>query len=128
MSDFNQEHNRAVWFDIPIVDLDRASTFYSAVLNCGVDQVDMEAFQFGVLEHEKGNGGCLVPKPEEVSADKGLLLYLNVEGRIRDAAAKTVEHGGRILEDVHPIGPHGFRAIIVDSEGNRMVLHSMVDA
>ena len=48
--------------------------------------------------------------------------------RIRDAATKTVEHGGEIVQDVHSIGPHGFRAIVLDSEGNRMVLHSESDA
>jgi uncharacterized protein len=32
MSDFNSQHNRAVWFDIPVADLDRAAAFYGAVL------------------------------------------------------------------------------------------------
>jgi len=25
----------------------------------------------------------------------------------------------------HPIGPYGFRVIVLDSEGNRIALHSM---
>lgn len=33
-----------------------------------------------------------------------------------------------IIDDVHPIEPHGFRAILRDSEGNRVALHSEVDA
>ena len=32
VSDFNRDNNRAVWFDIPVVDLERATAFYSAVL------------------------------------------------------------------------------------------------
>ena len=36
MSDYNSRHNRAVWFDIPVSDLDRAATFYAAVLGVGV--------------------------------------------------------------------------------------------
>jgi len=32
------------------------------------------------------------------------------------------------VQGLHPIGPHGFRAIIEDSEGNRMALHSTVEA
>ena len=128
MTDFNQANNRAVWFDIPIANLDRANAFYSAVLDCGVSKEEYEGISFSVIEHKDGVGGCLVPKPDEITADKGLLLYLNVEGRIRDAVTKTVEHGGKVLEDVHAIGPHGFRSIIVDSEGNRMCLHSNVDA
>lgn len=128
MSDYNQEHNRAVWFDIPVADLERAAGFYRAVLACGVDTQEFDGFRFGVLEHKEGNGGCLIPKPEDICGDKGLLLYLNVEGRIRDAATKATELGGKLLEEVHPIGPHGYRAMILDSEGNRMVLHSQTDA
>ena len=32
MSDLNSKHNRVVWFDIPVIDLDRAAQFYRAVL------------------------------------------------------------------------------------------------
>jgi len=128
MGGFNARHNRAVWFDIPVADLERANAFYAAVLGCGVDAVSMEGLEFSVLEHDEGNGGCLVQRPDEVTADKGVLLYLNVDGRIRDAAAKVKEHGGRIVEDVVSIGPHGFRAVVLDSEGNRVALHSESDA
>lgn len=55
------------------------------------------------------------------------MLYLNAEGRLRDAVAKVTEFGGRVTEDVQSIGTHGFRAIVVDSEGNRIVLHSETD-
>jgi len=128
MSMLNTKHNRAVWFDIFVVDLKRANAFYSAVLDVRVDEADFDGFSFSVLEHDEGNGGCLVPGAEQVSSDKGILLYLNVDGRIRDAAAKTAELGGKIIEDVHAIGPHGFRAIVQDSEGNRIALHSESDA
>ena len=65
--------------------------------------------------------------PDEVT-DKGIMLYLNAEGRIRDAVAKVSDLGGSVKQDVHPIGPHGFRAVVLDSEGNRVVLHSTSDA
>jgi uncharacterized protein len=127
MSDLNQAHNRAVWFDIPVADLDRACAFYAATLAIGVEQSEFDGFRMGVLEHEEGNGGCLFIKPEDISTT-GLLVYMNAEGRIRDAVAKAVEAGGKVVEDTHAIGPHGFRAILLDSEGNRIALHSSVDA
>jgi hypothetical protein len=34
------------------------------------------------------------------------------------------EHGGKVVVDKEPIGPYGFRAVIMDSEGNRIALHS----
>jgi len=127
MSELNTRHNRAVWFDIFVVDLKRATAFYSAVLGVGVEEAAFDGFSFSVIEHDQGNGGCLVPDPKQVSSDKGVLLYLNVSGRIRDAVQKVQSLGGKILEDVHPIGPHGFRALVLDSEGNRIALHSEVD-
>jgi len=36
--------------------------------------------------------------------------------------------GGRIVEPPRSMGPHGFRAIVVDSEGNRIALHAATDA
>jgi predicted enzyme related to lactoylglutathione lyase len=128
MADMNSEKNRAVWFDIPVADLDRATKFYARVLAINVSKQTFGDFQFSVLDHQDSVGGCLVPKANEITPDKGLLLYLNVDGRIRDAVKQVKDHGGKILEDVHPIGPHGFRAIIIDSEGNRLALHSSTDA
>lgn len=127
MSDFNAKNNRVVWFDIPVGDLDRADKFYASVLDIPIHRQQLGDLSFSVLHHTDGNGGCLVVKPAEVSAT-GTLNYLNTEGRIRDAVAKVTAGGGQVLEDVHSIGPHGFRAVILDSEGNRLALHSSVDA
>ena len=127
MSNFNGQYNRAVWFDIPVAELDRAAAFYRVVLGVRVDKEEFDGYSFCVIEHTDGNGGCLVKSPDEVSA-VGVMIYLNVNGRIRDAVAKVRSHGGGLVEDVHSIGPHGFRAIVLDSEGNRVALHSETDA
>jgi predicted enzyme related to lactoylglutathione lyase len=127
MGDFNSKYNRAVWFDIPATDLDRAAAFYSAVLGVRVDKETFGDSSIGVIEHEEGNGGCLVPNHEEVAAG-GVLIYLNVDGRIRHAVSQVVPHGGTVVKPIHSIGPHGYRAVILDSEGNRVALHSNTDA
>ena len=126
MTDFNSANNRAVWFDIPVADLARASKFYQAVLGVNVHHEKMDGFEFAVIDHKDGNGGCLVPGHEEVGKG-GVLLYLNVNGRIRGAVAEVQKHGGKVREGVHPIGPHGYRAVVLDSEGNRVALHSTID-
>jgi predicted enzyme related to lactoylglutathione lyase len=128
MSDYNSQFNRAVWFDIPATDLDRAAAFYAAVLGIKVQKEQMQGGAFCVLEHHNGNGGCLVNGEPDASPSRGILLYLNVDGRIRDAVELVERKGGRVLQPVHGIGPHGFRAIVVDSEGNRIALHSATDA
>src|SRR5689334_1042862 len=102
MSEFNSRHNRAVWFDIPVANLDRAAAFYRAVLGCGVETGDFGGMTFGVIEHEQGNGGCLVPNAAEISGTGGILVYLNADGRIRAAVAAAETHGGKVLAPVHP--------------------------
>lgn len=128
MSDYNTQNNHAVWFDIPVADLNRACTFYEAVLDIGVSQEEFDDFKFAVLDHQDGNGGCLVPGADQISSTGGILVYLNVDGRIQDAVAKVEANGGKIVEPTHSIGPHGFRALVLDSEGNRVALHSNSDA
>ena len=128
MSDFNSQHNRAVWFDIPVADLARSAKFYAAVLGVKVNHEKFGEMEFCVIEHQDGNGGCLVLNAEEISSTGGILLYLNVDGRIRDAVSNVESGGGKVMQPVHPIGTHGFRALILDSEGNRVALHSTSDA
>ena len=119
--------HRFVWVDIPVADLERAIAFYSAVLGCAVTREGAGGFTFAVLEHAGSDvGGCLVPASGEAApALGGPLVYLDVDGRIADAERAVVAHGGRVLQATHAIGPHGHRAIVVDSEGNRVGLHSM---
>jgi len=128
MSDLNAAQNRVVWFDIPVADLERAAAFYRGVLGITVHVEKTPGFSFGVLEHDQGNGGCLVPKQGEISSSSGVLVYLNANGRLREAVRQVEALGGKVVEPVHPLGPHGFRAIVIDSEGNRVALHAATDA
>jgi predicted enzyme related to lactoylglutathione lyase len=127
MGDFNAKHNRVVWLDIPVADLDRACTFYSAVLGCEVFIEEHEGTRFAVLDHEDGNGGTLIVSPGQIG-DRGPLAYFNADGRIRHALQQVEVHGGAIDLPLQAIGPHGYRAIVTDSEGNRIALHSNADA
>lgn len=118
--------NRIVWVDIPVANLDRAIGFYTAVLGAPVTREGGPGFAFGLLPHT-GNeaGGCLVPAgADNAPSLAGPLIYLNAEGRLAQAVQAVAEQGGRVLQAVHQIGPHGFRAIVVDSEGNRIALHA----
>ena len=118
--------NRIVWVDIPVLDLERAIGFYSAVLGAAVTKQGGPGFVFGLLPHT-GNevGGCLYsPGADNAPSKAGPLVYLNAEGRLAQAVQAVADKGGQVLQAVHQIGPHGFRAIVVDSEGNRIALHA----
>lgn len=116
--------NLTVWMDIAVADLDRAIAFYSAVTARMVEKECYKEQEFAVFSHEGGNGACLIHSPEEIARNPGILVYFNVNGRLQDAVKKVIEMGGQVNTDIHPIGPHGFRAIIIDSEGNKIALHS----
>jgi uncharacterized protein len=84
-------------------------------------------FVFGLLPHT-GNevgGGLYSPGADNAPSRVGPLIYPNAEGRLAQAVA---DKGGQVLQAVHQIGPHGFRAIVVDTEGNRIALHAPADS
>lgn len=122
--------NTLCWTDIPTTNLDRAIKFYSAVLGKEVSKMSEQDFEYGLLPHEEQNAsGCLCLGSDSAGSDNqpsqtGPLIYLSVEGRLDDAVKAARSNGGKVLQDKHQIGPHGFRAVVVDSEGNRIALHS----
>ncbi|HTQ39740.1 MAG TPA: VOC family protein [Pirellulales bacterium] len=119
--------NTICWTDIPVTNLDRAIKFYSAVLKGEVKKESMgPGSEFGLLPHYDSNvSGCLTAAKDNQPSQTGPLVYLSVDGRIDDAIVQAREHGGKIVKEKEQIGPYGFRAVIVDCEGNRVALHSM---
>jgi len=106
----------------------RATRFYEAVLGAQLSPLqdpdgETEMMAFPMSEGGGGAGGALVRMAGMSSGGNGTLVYFGcadcgVEaGRVADA-------GGRVQRPKFPIGPHGFIAIAVDTEGNRFGLHS----
>jgi predicted enzyme related to lactoylglutathione lyase len=117
--------NTIVWCDIPVVDLDRAIRFYTAVLGAPVKKQEYPGMAIGLLPGgETEVSGCLHKSPTDKPSDQGPLLYLNCKGRLDEAVAAVAPNGGKVVQPKHAIGPYGFRAIVLDSEGNRVALHS----
>jgi predicted enzyme related to lactoylglutathione lyase len=118
--------NRIVWVDIPVLKLDRAIRFYTAVLGSEVERVDYPGMSIGSFAHKDGEAaGCLYLSESVKPSAEGPLVYLNVHGRIDEAVEAVEPSGGKVLQAKEAIGPFGFRAIILDTEGNRVALHSM---
>ncbi|APW63953.1 VOC family protein [Paludisphaera borealis] len=117
--------NQVVWVDIPVRDLDRAAAFYSAVLGGEVQKIVLPTKTIALLpQAEHSVSGCLFTSETDQPSDRGVLVYLNADGRLDEAITAVEAHGGKVLEARHQLGPHGFRAVVLDSEGNRVALHS----
>lgn len=79
----------------------------------------------GVFPHQgDGVGGCLYTSDKVEPTTNGALLYFSASGRLEEAENFCKELGGKVLEPKHKIGPYGFRSVVIDSEGNRIALHS----
>jgi len=126
------KENRMVWMDIPVENLERASKFYSQLMDLEFTIEEFGDMKFSLCPHEDNQAAfCLVVhhgfKPCRES-HQSPLVYLNVNGRMSAALATISNNGGKILSAKEQIGPYGFRAIILDSEGNRIALHSQKDS
>jgi len=118
-----------VWYDIPALDLDRAIQFYSAVLGAPVKKDETAEIPLGWLPTEDGGQmGCVCVAPNFKPSADGVMIYLSVNGRLKEAVTAVCTHGGTVQTDIHSIGQYGFRAEVLDSEGNCIALHSETEA
>lgn len=116
--------NHVAWVDVPTLDLNRAMKFYGAVLDCRFEDGFLHD-GVAVIIHAAGDvSGCLFEHPKGRPSMDGPLVYFNVSGRLDAALEAVVAQGGEVLREKHAIGPFGFRAIVRDSEGNRIALHT----
>ena len=114
-----------VWYDVPVLDLDRAIRFYSAVLGAPVEKEIVGDVPTGWLPTQDGGRmGCLCQVPGFKPSADGVMIYFGVNGRLKEAVAAVCERGGTVQSGIHSIGDYGFRAEVLDSEGNCIALHS----
>ncbi len=119
--------NALNWFEIPARDFDRARAFYSRIFDFEMPVMPLGGTMMGFLLHEegKGVGGAIVHGEGCEPATQGTIVYLN-GGRDLSAVLSRVEGaGGKVLVGKTLITPeYGWYAHFLDSEGNRVGLHS----
>lgn len=133
--------NPVCWFEIYVQDMDRAKTFYEAVLGNSLEQLpqpeggsenpdcegnagEMAMWAFPMTQEGYGAGGMLVKMPGMPSGGNSTLVYFSCEDCAVEAA-RIVPNGGTLIKEKFAIGPHGFIALANDTEGNMIGLHSM---
>ncbi len=123
----NPERNPVGWFEIYVQDMDRAKTFYQKTLQTTFERLEasgVELFAFPMSHEGGGCAGALVKMDGKDSGVGGSLVYFSCEDCAIEAA-RAVENGGRIQKEKSPIGQWGFIALVLDTEGNLIGLHSM---
>jgi hypothetical protein len=124
-SKVNAMANALNWFEIPAADMARAVKFYSAILGTALEAgPTAPGYQMAAFPVE-GVGGALMSGPGYVPSAEGALVYLNGGDDLNGILDRVEAAGGKIVTPKTGIGQHGFFAIFLDSEGNRMALHSM---
>jgi uncharacterized protein len=123
--------NAISWFEIPATDLNRAQQFYEAIFGIQLIPMDMENIKmrmFPLENMETGVGGAVVDSGgfHKPSATDGPLIYLNGNPDLQQVLDKVEAAGGKIMVPKMAISPeYGFMAVIIDTEGNRIGLHSV---
>jgi predicted enzyme related to lactoylglutathione lyase len=122
--------NAISWFELPAIDLARAQQFYETILDIRMiplETPNIRMRMFPLEDPMTGIGGALAHadfyKP---STEVGPLIYLNANPDVQRVLDKIEAAGGKIVVPKTQISPeHGHMAVFIDTEGNRVALHSI---
>ena len=120
--------NSLNWFEIPVTDMQRAKHFYQVIFSMHMDESTMMGMQMAFFPYASGNGkasGALVQGDGLMPGQQGSLIYLNANPVMDGVLEKIESLGGTIVMPKTQISPEiGYMAIFIDSEGNKLALHS----
>ena len=113
-------------FEIPAAEVSRAVAFYQAILDIKIEKMDLPEMQIGIFPYEEQGVTGVIIKAEgyQPSAD-GVTIYLNGGDNLQFILDKVEKNGGKIIvpKTLHA-DESGYFAIFLDSEGNKLGLHS----
>ncbi|SHJ44423.1 hypothetical protein SAMN04487911_12151 [Arenibacter nanhaiticus] len=118
-------NNPVQWFEIATTDLERAKEFYAKVFNLEfqfIEMPDSKMYMFGE-PNKIGSAGSLVQSKDNKPSAKGTLIYFSCED-VAIEAGRIEEAGGKLLLPKTAIGEFGFFTHFIDTEGNKIGLHS----
>ena len=122
--------NNVVWFELPVIDLNRATSFYEPVF--ATKMATDERFPGIAMfpkRHETATTGALAEthdaKIEGRPSTDGAIVYLNCDGEMDAVLKRAKAAGGELLQEVAQLpGGMGWIAQFRDLDGNRVGLHA----
>lgn len=118
--------NALNWFEIPVTDLARANRFYGALLRSELREETFNDMTMAVLPYKEGGvGGALVRSDKLAPSAQGTVVYLDAGDDLDGALERVQAAGGKVVMGrTHLSDAIGSIAFFVDTEGNRVGLHS----
>ncbi len=121
--------NSINWFEIPVLNFDRAKEFYSRIYDYEMHEMMMGSLRMGFLPMDtesQGVGGAIVQGDGFVPTALGTKVYLNGGNDLLTVLNRVIAAGGEIILQKTKINDEiGYYAVFEDTEGNHISLHSM---
>lgn len=120
-------NNPVGWFEIYVTDIARARAFYETVFGVELTEIKspgMEMWAFPMLPERPGASGALVRMPCFPTGGNSILVYFSCADCAVEAS-RAAESGGKVEKEKMSIGQYGHIALVIDTEGNMIGLHSM---
>lgn len=120
--------NSIDWFEIPVLNFDRAKEFYSRIYNYEMTETTRNSLRMGFLPMDrdsKGIGGTIVQGNDFIPTSLGVKVYLNAGKDLMEVLNRVIAAGGEIIVHKTKINDEfGYFAMFEDTEGNHISLHS----
>ena len=125
----DKNSNSLNWFEIPALDIARASKFYETIFGIKMEKMqEMMGMKMAGFPADMGNGkasGALVQSAQHKPSVDGCVIYLNANPKIQTVINRIEKAKGKILMPKTQISPEiGYMAFFVDTEGNKVALHA----
>ena len=102
------------WFEIPASDINRAIAFYKAILSVEIEETEMFGAKMGFFPSDGTN------------VSDGVLAYLNGGNDLQNVLDNVEKNNGKVILPKTQISIEmGYFAIFIDTEGNKMAVHSI---
>ena len=121
------QNNPVGWFEIYVQDMNRAKAFYESVFATQLEKLEspgIDLWAFPMQRESYGAPGALAKMEGYPSGGNSTLVYFHCADCAVEAK-RAATAGGRIFKEKFSIGQYGFIALVLDTEGNMIGLHSM---
>jgi len=119
------------WFEIYTSDFERAKNFYSTVFSLKLTDIGVDSERHSEMKYagfpnhpdDGGTSGALVKLDVARPGIGGTMVYFYSED-ITSELSRVEAAGGKIIRPKLKVGDFGYIALIEDTEGNMIGLHS----